>query len=174
MTDQKGAKPRIVDPASSGASSAPHCDEIVDPSMGKRSGAGGNAGLHDDDAQFLKTVLSSLETRSPGVKEALKQALENGEQSTVMSVGHISGLEKHDTESSPSKPTKQPTTPTHPVSGTTTSKTRRFRGSSPRPRLNCVTRTCRADLDRSVVRAWLANAIYARKYLSSAIGPVVG
>ena len=46
--------------------------------MGKRSGAGENAGMHDDEAQSIRTVPSNLEACSPRVREASEQVETNG------------------------------------------------------------------------------------------------
>jgi hypothetical protein len=75
---EKNAEPPIAGAASSAPSSTADCGSIVDQSMAERSGACENAG-GDDDAQFIRTVLSSLKERSPEARKALEQALAHGD-----------------------------------------------------------------------------------------------
>lgn len=81
---KKTAKPPIVG-TSSGKSLEPdnragNCDPIVQTDITEnRSGAVTNVGPNDDE-QWLRTVLESLQGRSDEVKEALAKALSNGHQ----------------------------------------------------------------------------------------------
>ncbi|RDC60875.1 hypothetical protein HME9302_02091 [Alteripontixanthobacter maritimus] len=73
---KKTVSPPIVE-AASDRSLEPRCGPIVETGMEEPSQAVTSV-LAGDDQQWINTVLTSLETRSRGVKEALGQALRNG------------------------------------------------------------------------------------------------
>ena len=77
----------------------------------------------ENDEDWIRTVLQGLGQRSDEVKQALMKAMVDGQPSPssepVTNVGHASGLEQQDIESSQPRPSKQITDPTPHVSGTT-------------------------------------------------------
>ena len=91
MTEKNAPRPIVEQ--SSEPSSNPHCDKIVGESITKRSGACEDV-MGNDERQWLATVLEGLETRSHGVREALKKALSDGERGA----GPLLGLELTTTE----------------------------------------------------------------------------
>ena len=75
MTKPNHAAPPIVDQSSRG-----NCDPVVETGMGQRPEALENAGLNDEEEQWIATVLTDLEARLPKAREALAKVLANGER----------------------------------------------------------------------------------------------
>ena len=79
----RNAKPPIVATSSDQSPpdrSAVDCSDIVATSIQERADTSAHAGLNDDEEQWVSTVLSSLQTRSAGVREALAKALLDGRE----------------------------------------------------------------------------------------------
>jgi hypothetical protein len=128
-----------------------NADAIVTITMTETAAGDETDGQDDDDQRWAEAVIASLPSRSRGARKALAEALLDGE-TTVTSVGHVSGLEQNPRKSArnpASKSIRQPENSTPHVSGTTSSKTAELSRFPTRSLHDCDTRTPRAMLGQS-------------------------
>ena len=107
-------------------------DEIVQPITSSNAISDPSDDLDADDQRWIETVMASLSGRSRAAQEALAKALINGDR-TVISAGHVSGLELDRGESKGGRHDAIDSEPTPHVNGTTSPRAHPVSGTMPFP-----------------------------------------